>query len=214
MKAQRKIFPVKSYCAEGTPIEYSLYIDGLQSIRLQLFAEGRSIGMIETLEYKQIDSDDKEVSKLISSDGVRVLAANEINMLSDWRKNKPKDFERKYGILMDRLKNASNSQDVINAALIKLEKTADIDDTIVGDMYALLLSLDSVMTDENKQRAVNHAKKHFENKPFLYKKINGYVKHQAGAIILKLDENGDLFLRKISKTSMFEKYFKTTDEDV
>ena len=141
---------------------------------------------------------------------MRVLAANEINMLSDWRKNKPKDFERKYGILMQRLKNATNSQDVINAALTKLENTADIDDTIVGDMYALLLSLATVMADEDKQRVVNHAKKHFENQPFLYKKINGYVKHQAGAIILKLDENRDLFLRNISENPELEKYFKIT----
>ena len=115
---------------------------------------------------------------------------------------------------MDRLKNASNSQDVINAALSKIENTADIDDTIVGDMYALLLSLDSVMTGENKQRAVNHAKKHFENKPFLYKKTNEYVKYQAGAIILKLDENVNSFLRKIRENPLFEKYFKTTEKDV
>lgn len=206
----RKIINLgKSYDA-GTSIEYSLYIDGLQSIRLQLFIEGRSIGMIETLEYKQFDSDDRAASKLISADSVKVLAANEINMLSDWRKSKPKDFERKYDILMDRLKNARNSQDVISAALTKLENITDIDDTIVGDMYALLISLADVMTDENKQRAVNHAKKHFENKSFLYKKINGYVKHQAVALINALDENGDLFLRKIGENPMFEKYFKGT----
>ena len=207
----RKIIKLNKIFDAGTSIEYSLYIDGLQSIRLQFFAEGRSIGRIETLEYKQLDSDDKDASKLISPDSVRVLAVNEINMISDWRKNKPKDFERKYSILMDRLKNASNSQDVVNAALAKLEKTADIDDTIVGDMYALLLSFADVMTDEDKQKTVNHAKKHFENKSFLCKKINEYVKYQAGAVIHKLDENGDLFLRKISENPMFEKYFKSAE---
>lgn len=209
----RKIINLNKTYAEGTPIEYSLYIDGLQSIRLHLFAEGCSIGMIETLEYKQIDNDDKTASRVITSERVKVLAINEINMLSDWRKNKPKDFERKYGILMDRLKNASNSQDVINAALSKIENTADIDDTIVGDIYAILLSFADAMTDEEKQRTVNHAKKHFENKSFLCKKINEYVKYQAGAVIHKLDESGDLFLKKIGENPRFEKYFKTTKED-
>lgn len=185
----RKIINLGKTYDKGTPIEYSLYIDGLQSIRLQLFAEGRSIGMIETLEYKQIDSDDKEASKLISSDGVRVLAANEINMLSDWRKNKPKDFERKYGILMDRLKNATNSQDVINAALTKLENTADIDDTIVGDMYEVLLSLKNCMNESNKQRVVRHAKRHFEGRTFIFKMSNGYVKHKAAEIIKTIELN-------------------------
>ena len=185
----RKIIKLGKSYDEGTSIEYSLYIDGLQSIRLQLFIEGRSIGMIETLEYKQFDSDDKEASKLISSDGVRVLAANEINMLSDWRKNKPKDFERKYGILMQRLKNATNSQDVINAAIAKLENTADIDDTIVGDMYEVLLSLKNCMSESNKQRVVRHAKKHFEGRTFIFKMSNGYVKHKAAEIIKTIELN-------------------------
>lgn len=203
----RKIIKLDKTYNEGTSIEYSLYIDGLQSIRLQLFVDKKLIGMIETLEYKQIESDDKTASKLISPDSVKVLAANEINMLSDWRKNKPKDFDNKYKVLMERLKKASNSQDVISTALSKLEKATDIDDTIVGDMYEILLSLENNMSDADRQRVFNHAKKQFESKSFVFKRTNGYVKHKAAEVIKKIGTDEEHFTDTLKSNPVYAKYF-------
>lgn len=203
----RKIIKLGKTYVEGTPIEYRLYIDGLQSIRLQLFAYGKLIGMIETLEYKHLDDEDKSASKFITTDSLRVLPANEINMLSDWRKNKPKEFERKYEILMQRLKNASNRQDVINAALSKIQNSKNINDNVVGDMFLLILKLKEFLSDTDKKLVLEYAKRYFNNDLFIYKQKNSYAMQQAGSIIRNFDENADVFLREISKNTMFEDYF-------
>lgn len=208
--AYRKVFNLGKSYPEGTAISFQAEVDSLKQLKLKMYINNcyHTEYLLETKSCGNIEKDDKTAAKICSEAPINILPLNDINIIADLRNMKKKNKKQKISVaercneISERICRATNKKEVCAAVVRKLNGIADMDDTLVGDLYKIAIKLFESFSDEDRSFVISHAKKQFGK----LSNYNRYVKELAVDIIYKFADDGNEFVANLKSDVRFSEY--------